>query len=300
MWQYLFAADLYNSAAPAAISLGVENFASVSGAYRTLTSPPPAGTVVPPQFIHGAMPMKGVILAGGLGTRLHPLTKITNKHLLPVYSKPMIYYPIECLVRAGITDIMIVTGGNSAGDFIRLLENGEEFGLQRLHYAYQKGEGGIAAALALARGFVEDDKVCVVLGDNILERTIRKAAETFERQLTGAKVFLKEVANPESYGIADIEGKRIVRITEKPKKPRSNLAVIGVYMYGPDVFDVLPRLRPSARGELEITDVNNHYIAEGTMTYEIVEGWWADAGESVDSWVEATQLVATSGANIGE
>ena len=186
--------------------------------------------------------MKGVILAGGLGTRLHPLTKITNKHLLPVYSKPMIYYPIECLVRAGITDIMIVTGGNSAGDFIRLLENGEEFGLQRLHYAYQKGEGGIAAALALARGFVEDDKVCVVLGDNILERTIRKAAETFERQLTGAKVFLKEVPNPESYGIADIEGKRIVRITEKPKKPRSNLAVIGVYMYGPDVFDVLPKL----------------------------------------------------------
>ena len=244
--------------------------------------------------------MKGVILAGGLGTRLHPLTKITNKHLLPVYSKPMIYYPIECLVRAGITDIMIVTGGNSAGDFIRLLENGEEFGLQRLHYAYQKGEGGIAAALALARGFVEDDKVCVVLGDNILERTIRKAAETFERQLTGAKVFLKEVPNPESYGIADIEGKRIVRITEKPKKPRSNLAVIGVYMYGPDVFDVLPRLKPSARGELEITDVNNHYVAEGTMTYEIVEGWWADAGESVDSWVEATQLVATSGANIGE
>jgi glucose-1-phosphate thymidylyltransferase len=147
---------------------------------------------------------------------------------------------------------------------------------------------------------VEDDKVCVVLGDNILERTIRKAAETFERQLTGAKVFLKEVANPESYGIADIEGKRIVRITEKPKKPRSNLAVIGVYMYGPDVFDVLPALKPSARGELEITDVNNHYIAEGTMTYEIVEGWWADAGESVDSWVEATQLVATSGANIGE
>jgi glucose-1-phosphate thymidylyltransferase len=241
--------------------------------------------------------MKGVILAGGLGTRLHPLTKITNKHLLPVYSKPMIYYPIECLVRAGITDIMIVTGGNSAGDFIRLLENGEEFGLQRLHYAYQKGEGGIAAALALAHGFVEDEKVCVVLGDNILERTIRKAVRDFERQKAGAKVFLKEVANPQSYGIADIEGKRITRITEKPKKPKSNLAVIGVYMYGPDVFEVLPKLKPSARGELEITDVNNHYVAAGTMTYDIVEGWWADAGESVDSWVDATQLVAKSGAN---
>ncbi|MCX5656535.1 MAG: sugar phosphate nucleotidyltransferase [Planctomycetota bacterium] len=241
--------------------------------------------------------MKGVILAGGLGTRLHPLTKITNKHLLPVYSKPMIYYPIECLVRAGITDIMIVTGGNSAGDFIRLLENGEEFGLRRLHYAYQKGEGGIAAALALARDFVEDEKVCVVLGDNILERTIRTAAETFERQKTGAKVFLKEVPNPESYGIADIEGKRIVRITEKPRKPKSNLAVIGVYMYGPDVFEVLPTLKPSARGELEITDVNNHYVAAGTMTYDIVDGWWADAGESVDSWVEAIRLVATGGAN---
>jgi len=244
--------------------------------------------------------MKGVILAGGLGTRLYPLTKITNKHLLPVYSKPMIYYPIECLVRAGIKDIMIVTGGNSAGDFIRLLENGEEFGLQRLHYAYQKGEGGIAAALALARNFVEDEKVCVVLGDNILERTIRKAAEAFEHQLTGAKVFLKAVDNPQAYGIADIEGKRIVRITEKPKSPRSNLAVIGVYMYGPDVFDVLPRLKPSARGELEITDVNNHYVAAGSMTYDIVDGWWADAGESVDSWVEAIRLVADGGANRNE
>jgi glucose-1-phosphate thymidylyltransferase len=244
--------------------------------------------------------MKGVILAGGLGTRLHPLTKITNKHLLPVYSKPMIYYPIECLVRAGITDIMIVTGGNSAGDFIRLLENGEEFGLQRLHYAYQKGEGGIAAALALAHGFVEDEKVCVVLGDNILERSIRKAAQAFEHQKTGAKVFLKEVPNPQAYGIADIEGTRITRITEKPKAPKSNLAVIGVYMYGCDVFEVIPSLRPSARGELEITDVNNHYIGAGTMTYDVVQGWWADAGESVDSWVEATRLVAAGGANNAE
>ena len=244
--------------------------------------------------------MKGVILAGGLGTRLYPLTKITNKHLLPVYSKPMIYYPIECLVRAGITDIMIVTGGNSAGDFIRLLENGEEFGLSRLHYAYQKGEGGIAAALALARGFVENQKVCVVLGDNILQYSIRKAVRNFERQKTGAKVFLKAVDNPHAYGIAEVKGKRIVRIVEKPKTPTSNLAVIGVYMYGPDVFEVIPALKPSARGELEITDVNNHYVRAGTMTCEIVEGWWADAGESIDSWIEANRLVATSGANLTE
>ena len=241
--------------------------------------------------------MKGVILAGGLGTRLQPLTKITNKHLLPVYSKPMIYYPIECLVRAGLRDIMIVTGGNSAGDFIRLLENGEEFGLKRLHYAYQKGEGGIAEALGLARDFVDRDKVCVILGDNILERSIGGAVEAFEKQPRGAKVFLKEVANPEAYGIAEVEGKRIVRIVEKPKKPKSRLAVIGVYLYPADVFDVIPTLKPSARGELEITDVNNHYVAEGSMTYETIEGWWADAGESIDSWMEAGRLVARSGAN---
>jgi len=241
--------------------------------------------------------MKGVILAGGLGTRLYPLTKITNKHLLPVYSKPMIYYPIECLVGAGIKDIMIVTGGSSAGDFIRLLENGEEFGLKRLHYAYQKGEGGIAEALGLARGFVEDDKVCVVLGDNILEESIRPAAEAFEKQPEGAKVLLKEVPNPASYGIAEIEGDRIVRIVEKPAKPRSNLAVVGVYMYGPDVFDIIPTLMPSARGELEITDVNNHYVRARTLRYEIVKGWWADAGEGMDSWIEANNLVARYGAN---
>ncbi|KPJ75128.1 MAG: spore coat protein [Planctomycetes bacterium SM23_25] len=244
--------------------------------------------------------MKGVILAGGLGTRLQPLTKITNKHLLPVYAKPMIYYPIECLVAAGITDIMIVTGGNSAGDFIRLLENGEEFGLSRLHYAYQKGEGGIAEALGLARDFAGADKVCVVLGDNILERTIRGAARAFEKQPEGAKVFLKEVPNPQAYGIAEVEGGRITGIVEKPKQPKTRLAVIGVYMYPPDVFDVIGRLEPSARGELEITDVNNHYVAAGTMTYDVVDGWWADAGESIDSWLEACRLVAESGANKGE
>jgi glucose-1-phosphate thymidylyltransferase len=241
--------------------------------------------------------MKGVILAGGLGTRLYPLTKITNKHLLPVYSKPMIYYPIQTLVNAGITDIMIVTGGASAGDFIRLLENGEEFGLKRLHYAYQKGEGGIAAALALARGFVENDKVCVMLGDNILERCIRRGVQEFQQQPAGAKVFLKEVPNPQAYGIAEVQGGRLTGIVEKPKAPKSNLAVIGVYLYGPDVFDVIPNLKPSNRGELEITDVNNHYVAAGTMTYQVIDGWWADAGESIDSWMDATQLVARSGAN---
>lgn len=241
--------------------------------------------------------MKGVILAGGLGTRMFPLTKITNKHLLPVYSKPMIYYPIECLVRAGIDDIMIVTGGTSAGDFIRLLENGEEFGLRRLHYAYQKGEGGIAQALGLAQPFVKDDKVIVVLGDNILERSIKGAVDAFKAQKAGARVFLKEVSNPQSYGIAEVEGPRITSIVEKPKEPKSNLAVIGLYMYPPDVFSVIPTLKPSARGELEITDVNNHYVRTGTMQYDKVDGWWADAGESMDSWLEACQLVAKSGAN---
>jgi len=241
--------------------------------------------------------MKGVILAGGLGTRMFPLTKITNKHLLPVYARPMIYYPIECLVRAGIRDIMIVTGGNSAGDFIRLLENGEEFGLKHLHYAYQKGEGGIAEALGLARDFVEGDKVIVVLGDNILERSIKPAVDAFKKQKDGARVFLKQVPNPRSYGIAEVAGRCITRITEKPKKPKSDLAVIGLYMYPSDVFDVIPALKPSARGELEITDVNNHYVRAGTMQYDVVEGWWADAGESIDSWLEACQLVAKSGAN---
>jgi len=241
--------------------------------------------------------MKGIILAGGLGTRLWPLTKITNKHLLPVYSKPMIFYPIECLVAAGVTDIMIVTGGTSAGDFIRLLENGEEFGLSRLHYAYQKGEGGIAEALGLTREFAGRDKVCVILGDNILERSIRGPVEAFARQEAGAKVFLKEVPNPQAYGIAEVEGGRITRITEKPKRPKSNLAVIGVYLYPADVFEVIPTLKPSARGELEITDVNNHYVKAGTMTCDVIDGWWADAGESIDSWLDACQLVARSGAN---
>ncbi len=236
--------------------------------------------------------MKGVVLAGGLGTRLHPLTKITNKHLLPVYAKPMIYYPLECLVGAGVTDIMVVTGGTSAGDFIRLLENGEAFGLSRLHYAYQKGEGGIAEALGLAREFAEGEKVIVILGDNILQRSIRPAVERFAAQKAGARVLLTEVDHPEAYGVATVEGDRITGIVEKPEAPASNLAVIGVYMYPPDVFEVIPTLAPSARGELEITDVNNHYVAEGQLAYDVVDGWWADAGESIDAWIDANVRVA--------
>lgn len=235
--------------------------------------------------------MKGVVLAGGLGTRLLPLTRVTNKHLLPVYNKPMIFYPIQTLVNAGITDIMIVTGGSNAGDFLRLLGNGEEFGLQRMHYTYQKNEGGIADALRLARHFVGDDKVVVILGDNFVQGSIRKAVEDFERQPEGAKIFLKEVSNPQEFGVAELQGDRVVRIIEKPKDPPSSYAVIGIYMYPPDVFDICDTLKPSDRGELEITDVNNEYIRRGCLTYEILEGWWADCG-SFDALLRSNLLVA--------
>jgi glucose-1-phosphate thymidylyltransferase len=235
--------------------------------------------------------MKGVVLAGGLGTRLLPLTRVTNKHLLPVYNKPMIFYPIQTLVNAGITDIMIVTGGSNAGDFLRLLGNGEEFGLQRMHYTYQKNEGGIADALRLARHFVGDDKVVVILGDNFVQGSIRKAVEDFERQPEGAKIFLKEVSNPQEFGVAELQGDRVVRIIEKPKDPPSSFAVIGIYMYPPDVFDICDTLKPSGRGELEITDVNNEYIRRGCLTYEILEGWWADCG-SFDALLRSNLLVA--------
>ena len=236
--------------------------------------------------------MKGVILAGGLGTRLRPLTSITNKHLLPVYDKPMVYYPIEMLVGAGIRDIMVVTGGNSAGDFLRLLGNGEAFGLTRLNYAYQKGEGGIAEALGLAREFVAGDRMVVVLGDNILQKGIKAGVEAFARQERGARVFLKEVAHPWEYGIAVPDGDKIARIIEKPKEPPSNLAVIGVYMYPPNVFEIIGGLERSARGELEITDVNNAYIDRGEMEYELVEGWWLDAGEDHEALLRANLMVA--------
>jgi len=235
--------------------------------------------------------VKGVVLAGGLGTRLLPLTRITNKHLLPVYDRPMIYYPIQTLVDAGIRDVMVVTGGNNAGDFLRLLRNGQDFGLEHMHYAYQEGEGGIAEALGLAENFVKKDRVVVMLGDNILQDGIRKAVRSFARQRRGAKVMLREVDNPKEYGVAEIEGRRIRRIVEKPKRPKSNLAVIGVYMYDHTVFDVIRRIKPSRRGELEITDVNNHYVRGGAMTYEVVEGFWGDAGVSVEQLYRLTQEV---------
>jgi len=236
--------------------------------------------------------MKGVVLAGGLGTRLEPLTRITNKHLLPVYDKPMIYYPIQTLVDAGIRDIMIVTGGAYAGDFLRLIGNGEDFGLSRINYAYQKGEGGIAEALGLAEEFVGDEKLVVALGDNILEKGIQAGVEAFAQQECGGRIFLKRVDHPWEYGIAEVEGDRIKRIIEKPENPPSDLAVIGVYMYPSDVFAIIEGLEPSARGELEITDVNNAYIERGEMEYEIFDGWWLDAGENHESLLRANLTVA--------
>lgn len=235
--------------------------------------------------------MKGVVLAGGLGSRLLPLTRVTNKHLLPVYDKPMIFYPIKTLVDAGVTDIMLVTGGNSAGEFLRLLGNGEDFGLKELHYTYQKGEGGIAQALALTEHFVGGDKVVVILGDNFIQGNIRKAAEDFERQPEGAKIFLKEVNNPSDFGVAELDGDKVVNIVEKPKEPVTNLAVIGIYMYDNSVFEICKTLKPSSRGELEITDVNNAYIRRGTMTFEVLPGWWADCG-SFEALIRSNVLVA--------
>ncbi len=240
--------------------------------------------------------MKGVILAGGLGTRLSPLTKITNKHLLPVYDRPMIFYPLQTLINAGISDIMIVTGGNNAGDFLRLLGNGKEFGLKHINYTYQEGEGGIAQALSLAEYFADKDRICVVLGDNLIERNIVAAVRAFRKQKRGAKVLLKEVPDPERFGVAEIERGRLVMIEEKPKTPKSNLAVIGIYMYDSRVFDIVKTLKPSGRGELEITDVNNAYIETNEMTWDMLEGWWTDAG-TFESLVRATVLVSQTGAN---
>jgi glucose-1-phosphate thymidylyltransferase len=240
--------------------------------------------------------MKGVILAGGLGSRLYPLTKVTNKHLLPVYDKPMIYFPIQTLINAGIDDILIVTGGNNAGDFLRLLGNGKEFGLKHINYTYQEGEGGIAEALRLAEFFASGEKICVVLGDNIIEKNIRIAVENFRRQKEGAKILLKEVPDPQRFGVPELRGDRIVRIEEKPKKPKSQYAVIGIYLFDQEVFNIIRTLKPSERGELEITDVNNAYIENGLMTWDIMEGWWTDAG-TFESLLRANQLVAQTGAN---
>lgn len=240
--------------------------------------------------------MKGVILAGGLGSRLAPLTRITNKHLLPVYDKPMIYYPIQTLINAGITDIMVVTGGNHAGDFLRLMGNGKDFGLKHLNYTYQEGEGGIADALSLAEYFADGEPVCVVLGDNIIEKNIIRAVEDFEKQGRGAKIMLKEVPDPERFGVAEINDGRLVGIVEKPEHPRSNLAVVGIYLYDADVFNIVKTLKPSDRGELEITDVNNAYVREAAMTWEMLDGWWTDAG-TFESLLRASILVAQTGAN---
>jgi len=237
--------------------------------------------------------MKGVVLAGGTGSRLFPLTKITNKHLLPIYDKPMIYYPIQTLVDAGIKDILIVTGGKNAGDFLRLLANGKEFGVVHLNYTYQEGEGGIADALELAEHFADGEKVCVILGDNIIERGIRHAVDEFRAQPAGAKILLKKVDDAGRFGVAEIRDGRIVSIEEKPVHPKSNLAVTGIYMYDPTVFGKIHHLVPSGRGELEITDVNNAYIREGTMSYAFLEGWWTDAG-TFDSLRRATNMVAES------
>src|SRR5918998_3067145 len=240
--------------------------------------------------------MKGVVLAGGLASRLKPLTKVTNKHLLPVYNQPMVYYPIQTLVNAGIRDIMIVTGGSSAGDFLKLLKNGKAFGLKHLNYTYQEGEGGIADALSLCEDFAEGEPICVVLGDNIIERNITKAVRAYRHQGGGAKILLKQVPDPQRFGVPELDGRRVLRIEEKPKEPKSDYAVIGVYMYDAEVFDIIRTLKPSARGELEITDVNNAYLARGEMTWDDLDGWWTDAG-TFESLLHAGELVARTGAN---
>lgn len=240
--------------------------------------------------------MRGVVLAGGLGSRLRPLTAVTNKHLLPVYNQPMIYYPIQTLVNAGLNDIMIVTGGTSAGDFLRLLGNGKAFGLKHLNYTYQEGEGGIAAALALVEHFAAGESVCVVLGDNIIEGNIRQAVREYKEQQGGAKILLKSVPDPQRFGVPVLDGRRVVRIEEKPDEPKSEYAVIGVYMYDAEVFDIVRGLKPSARNELEITDVNNAYIARDRMTWDELEGWWTDAG-TFESLLRAGHLVSETGAN---
>lgn len=240
--------------------------------------------------------MKGIILAGGLGTRLQPCTLVTNKHLLPIYDKPMIYYPIQALVNAGITDILIVTGGQFAGDFLKLLGNGQAFGLKHINYTYQEGEGGIAAALSLAEYFSGTDKICVILGDNIIEGNIASTVRDFSKQERGAKILLKEVEDARRFGVAELSQGKIVRIVEKPKEPKSNYAVTGIYFYDHHVFEFIKGLSPSERGELEITDVNNMYLAQGTLTHDVLQGWWTDAG-TFPSLRKACNLVAESGAN---
>ena len=235
--------------------------------------------------------MKGVILAGGLGKRLEPLTRITNKHLLPIYNRPMIYYPLQTLIDAGITDILLVTGGNDAGDFLRLLGNGAEFGLKHLNYTYQTGEGGIADALKLAEHFAHKDQLVVILGDNIVERSIRPYVRRFAKQRHGAKILLKEVPDPQRFGVAEIRQGKVLSIEEKPQRPTSRYAVTGIYMYDAQVFDIIRTLVPSGRGELEITDVNNAYLKRKQLTCDVLQGWWTDAGTHA-SLLHANNLAA--------
>ncbi len=244
--------------------------------------------------------MKGVVLAGGKGTRLHPLTRITNKHLLPIYDRPMVTYAVEALIGAGVKELLLVTGGTHAGEFFRLLGDGHEYGIERLSYAYQEREGGIAEALGLAERFAVEEPIAVVLADNVFERSIRPAIESFEKQKKGARILLAHIDDPEHLrhlGVAELDGDRVVKIVEKPEEPASEYAVTGVYLYDASVFEVIPTLQPSGRGELEITDVNNWYVEQGAMTYEIVEGFWGDAGESIDAYYEVNDFVRAHGVN---
>jgi glucose-1-phosphate thymidylyltransferase len=244
--------------------------------------------------------MKGVVLAGGTGTRLHPLTRITNKHLLPIYDRPMVTYAIEALVQADVTELMLVTGGTHAGEFLRLLGNGHEWGIDRLSYAYQEHAGGIAEALGLAERFVDGEPVVVMLADNVVERSISPAVENFRAQVRGARILLSpedEVEHLRHLGVPELSDGRVVRIVEKPEDPPSSFAVTGIYFYDAAVFEVIPTLAPSGRGELEITDVNNWYVSQGTMEYDVLEGFWGDAGESIDAYYAVNDYVRTHGAN---
>jgi glucose-1-phosphate thymidylyltransferase len=242
------------------------------------------------------VPMKGVVLAGGTGSRLAPLTRVTNKHLLPIYNRPMIYYPIQTLVNVGIREILLVTGGQNAGEFLRLLGDGKDFGLQHVNYTYQEGEGGIADALRLAEHFADGQAIAVILGDNIIEKNIIGAYEKFAKNPRGAHIILKEVPDPQRFGVPVLDGHRILRIEEKPTKPGSPYAVTGIYMYDETVFDRVRKLTPSGRGELEITDVNNLYLEDDSLTYSVLDGWWTDAG-TFESLLRANNLVAQGGAN---
>jgi glucose-1-phosphate thymidylyltransferase len=244
--------------------------------------------------------LKGVILAGGRGTRLHPLTRITNKHLLPIYDRPMVTYAIEALVNAGVKELMLVTGGTHAGEFFRLLGDGHAYGIDRLFYGYQEEEGGIAEALGIAERFVGDGRVVVVLADNVFERSIRPIVDRFAAQESGARVALAQVEEDEHLrhlGVAELNGDRVIRILEKPEHPPSRYAVTGIYFYDASVFDIIPTLVPSGRGELEITDVNNWYVSEGKMEYDVLEGFWGDAGESIDAYYAVNDFVRRQGAN---